>query len=61
MTRILKYIQVTLDFGLWYPHSNDFTLFGYTNANWGESDNKKSTSGATFFLGHYLVAWHSKK
>ena len=30
---ILKYIQGTLDFGLWYPHSNDFTLSSYTNVD----------------------------
>ena len=59
--RILKYIQGTIDFGLWYPHSNDFTLTGYTDADWGGSDDKKSTSGAAFFLGECLVAWHSKK
>ena len=54
--RILKHIQGTLDYGLWYPHSNDFTLSGYTDADWGGSNDKKSTSGATFFLCDCLVA-----
>ena len=61
MNQILKYIQGTLDFGLWYPHSNDFILFGYTDVDWGGSNDKKSTSGTTFLLGDCLVTWHSKK
>ncbi|XP_057864630.1 secreted RxLR effector protein 161-like [Cryptomeria japonica] len=60
--RIFKYIQGTLDFGLWYSKHDDFTLKGYTDANWGGCvDDQRSTSGATFFLGDHLVAWHSKK
>ena len=61
MHRILKYIQGTLDYGLWYPHKNDFTLSSYTNADWGGSDDKKSTNGASFFLGECLVSWDCKK
>ena len=53
---MLRYIQ-----GIWYPHSDDFTLSGYINASWGGSNDKKSTSGTTFLLGDCLVAWHSKK
>ncbi|XP_059068895.1 secreted RxLR effector protein 161-like [Cryptomeria japonica] len=60
--RIFKYIQGTLDFGLWYSRNNDFTLVGFTDADWaGCIDDRKSTSGAAFFLGDRLVAWHSKK
>ncbi|XP_057828666.2 uncharacterized mitochondrial protein AtMg00810-like [Cryptomeria japonica] len=62
VTRIFKYIQGTLDFGLWYPKHGDFTLIGYTDADWGGCiDDKRSTSGAAFFLGDQLVSWHSKK
>ena len=60
INQILTYIQVTLDFGLWYPHNDDFTLFGYTNADWGGSNDKKSTSVVAFFLVDRLVSWHSK-
>lgn len=60
--RIFKYIQGTLDYGLWYPRSDEFSLIAYTNANRvGCLDDKKSTSGAAFFLGDRLVAWHNKK
>lgn len=62
VTRIFKYIQGTLDFGLWYPKHADFTLQSYTDADWGGcKDDQRSTSGAAFFLGDRLVAWHSKK
>lgn len=60
--RILKYISGTIDFGLWYPRHNDFTLIAYTNVDWvGYIDDRKSTFGGVFFLGGRLVAWHSKK
>ncbi|XP_059066463.1 secreted RxLR effector protein 161-like [Cryptomeria japonica] len=60
--RIFRYVQGTLDYGLWYPRNNDFTLVGFTDSDWASClDDRKSTSGAAFFLGDCLVAWHSKK
>jgi hypothetical protein len=51
-----------LDFGLWYPKGEDFTLTTYTDADWaGSVDDRKSTSGGAFFLGNCLVSWLSKK
>ena len=51
-----------MDYGLWYPKSNNFTLKAFTDADWaGSVDDRKSTSGATFFLGNCLVSWLSKK
>ena len=51
-----------MDYGLWYPKSNNFTLKEFTDAYWaGSVDDRKSTSGATFFLGNCLVSWLSKK
>lgn len=60
--RIFRYLKGTMDFGLWFPRSEDFTLTAYSDADWaGSVDDRKSTSGGTFFLGKCLVAWHSKK
>lgn len=60
--RIFKYLQGTLDYGLWYSKNDDFTLQAFTNADWvGCVDDKKSTSGGAFFLGGKLVSWHNKK
>lgn len=60
--RIFKYLQGTMEYGLWYPSGNDFFLTTYTNADWGGSvDEHKSTSGGAFYLGKCLASWHNKK
>ena len=60
--RIFMYLKGTTKFGLWYPKGNEFTLVSYTNLDWtGGIDDRKSTSGETFYLGHCLVSWSSKK
>ena len=60
--RIFRYLKGTTEFGLWYPKGNELTLVAYTDANWeGSIDYRKSTSGATLYLGNCLVAWASKK
>jgi hypothetical protein len=59
--RIFRYLKGTLDFGLWYSRSKDFTLTTYTYADWAQSiDDKKSTSGGELFLGNFLVSWLRK-
>ena len=51
-----------MEYGLWYPKGQDFILKEFTDADWARSvDDRKSTSGATFFLGNCLVSWLSKK
>ena len=60
--RIFKYVKGTMEYGLWYPKSQDFMLKAFTNADWeGSVDDQKSTSGAAFFLGNSWVSWLSKK
>ena len=60
--RIFRYLIGTLEFGLWYDRSNDFTLSAYTDADWvGSMDDRKSTNGGAFFLGGRLVSWLRKK
>lgn len=62
MKRIFKYIQGTLDFGLWYPWNDIFSLMAFVDVDWaGCLDDWKSTSGAAFYLGDCLVAWQRKK
>ena len=47
--RILRYIKVTMDYGLCYPKRNNFTVREFTDADClGSIDDRKSTSGATF-------------
>jgi hypothetical protein len=60
--RIFRYLQGTVDYGLWYPKDTNLVLKAYTNADWeGSIDDRKSTSGDAFFLGSCLVSWLSKK
>jgi hypothetical protein len=60
--RIFRYLKGTKEFGLWYPKGNDLSLIVYTDADWvGCIDDRQSTSGATFYLGEFLVSWLSKK
>jgi hypothetical protein len=57
--RIFIYIK---DFGLWYPKGNELSLVAYKDAYWaGRIEDRRSTSGASFFLGEFLVSWLSKK
>jgi hypothetical protein len=60
--RIFRYLKGTTEFGLWYPKGNEMTMVTYTDADWeGSIDDRRSTSGATFYLGDCLVSWLSKK
>ena len=59
---IFKYLKGTMEYGLWYPKGQDFILKAFTDADWARSvDDRKTTSGAKFFLGNCLVSWSSKK
>jgi len=51
-----------MEYGLWYPKGNDLVIQAYTDAYWaGSVNDRKSTSGASFYLGGCLVSWLSKK
>ena len=57
---IFRYVKGTMDYGLWYPKNDNFTLKEFTDADWEESIDRKNTSGAAFYLGDFLVSWLSK-
>ena len=60
--RIIRYINGTPDYGLWYSKDSNACLAKYSDANWASSvDDRKSTSGGCFYLGNNLVSWISKK
>jgi hypothetical protein len=55
--RIFRYLQGTVDYGLWYPKDTNLILRAYTDVDWeGSIDDRKITSGGTFFLGNCLVS-----
>ena len=59
--RIFRYLKGTIDYGLWYPKSENVQLHVYTDADWaGCIDDRKSTSGGAVFLGDRLVSWIRK-
>jgi hypothetical protein len=58
----LQISQRNKEFGLWYPKGKYLSLIAYIDADWaGCIDDRRSTSGATFYLGECLVSWLSKK
>ena len=60
--RIMRYLKGTEDYGLWYKMARNLDLKVFFDANWvGIIDEKKSTSGGSFFLSKRLVSWISKK
>ena len=62
LKRIIRYINGTLDYGLWYSKDSNACLAGYSNADWaGSVDDRKSISRDCFYLDNNLVMWISKK
>ena len=60
--RIIRYINNTLDLGIWYSKETNSNLVCYSDADWAKNtDDRKSTSGGCFYLGNNLVSWYSKK
>ncbi|XP_057981300.1 secreted RxLR effector protein 161-like [Malania oleifera] len=60
--RILRYLQGTRDFGLFYKKAEKLELFGFTDSDYaGDQDDRRSTSGYVFMLGTRAVSWSSKK
>ena len=60
--RIIRYINGTPYYGLWYSKDSNAYLVGYLDADWdGSVDDRKSTSGGCFYLGNNLISWMSKK
>nr|GEY87516.1 ribonuclease H-like domain-containing protein [Tanacetum cinerariifolium] len=62
LKRILRYVQGTLDFGLYLYASSTTSLVGYTDADWaGCPSTRRSTSGYCVFLGDNLLSWSAKR
>jgi hypothetical protein len=60
--RIIRYVNDTLLYGIWYSIETNLVIAGYSDADWAENANdRKSTSGGCFYIGNNLIAWMSKK
>ena len=60
--RVLRYVKGTLNLGLSYKQGRELSLVGYCDSDYrGDSVDRKSTSGAFFFLGNNIITWMSQK
>ncbi len=60
--QIIRYLNNTKDFSLFYPKECSFELVSFSDAYFGRSrTDRKSTSGTCHFIGKSLVSWFSKK
>ncbi|XP_019099665.1 PREDICTED: uncharacterized protein LOC109132492 [Camelina sativa] len=60
--KILRYLKGTIGQGLFYGKDNDFSLRGFSDADWGACpDISRSVTGFAIFLGQSLISWKSKK
>jgi hypothetical protein len=59
---VMRYLKGTMDYGLSYDGDHDFTLSGYTDADWeGSIADRKNTFGCYFSLGSTMISWQSRK
>ena len=62
---VLRYIKGTLDYELCFQKSDDaLSVVGYADADWGGSEDRKSTTGYCFRLGDSagpVISWKSKR
>ncbi|KAF3676511.1 hypothetical protein FXO38_04252 [Capsicum annuum] len=60
--RILRYIQSTIDYGLFSKRTAFMKLLGFTDSDWaGSQDDTKRTFGYCFTLGSGVICWCTKK
>ena len=60
--RVLRYLQGTTGFGIFYQRKGKEELVGFTDSDYaGCVDDRKSTSGYVFILSGAAVAWCSRK
>ena len=60
--RILRYVRLTVSYGLHLRPSSSTVLSAFSDADWaGCPDDRRSTGGHVVFLGPNLVAWSARK
>jgi hypothetical protein len=58
--RIIRYVNAIVHYGIYFSRETNLLLEGYSDADWTRNvDDKKSTSGGSFYVGTNLVAWMS--
>jgi hypothetical protein len=60
--RIMRYLVLTPNLGLWYPKGSHFDFISYSDADYnGWKLDRKSTSETCQLLGRSVASWSSKK
>nr|GFC35697.1 hypothetical protein [Tanacetum cinerariifolium] len=60
--RIFRYLKGHPKLGLWYPKASPFDLVAYSDSDYGgASQDRKSTTEGSQFLGRRLISWQCKK
>ena len=59
--RVLKYLNGTRNFGITFDGKRGLVLEGYSDADWGAGEDRKSISGYVFTLAGGAISWSSKK
>ena len=67
--RILRYLSTTKHYCIKYENKNDnnnddntkLTITGYCDADWGGSEDRKSTTGYCTFINNNIISWNTKK
>ena len=60
--RILRYLNSTINDGLFYDGYGSLELIGFCEAAWiGDPINRQSRSGYVFILGNGSISWNSVK
>ena len=62
LKRIIKYVKIIAEFGVWNSKDTSDVLARYSDVDWaGNADDRNSTSGGCFYVCNNLVSWMSKK
>ena len=60
--RIMRYLQGTMDMGLFFLNYTDHTVTGYADAGYlSDPNNTKSQTGYVFLYGSTTISWKSTK
>ena len=57
---VLRYVQKTKDFGLFYKHDGNKELSSWSDADWATDASRRSTSGNIHLLASASVHWMSR-
>jgi hypothetical protein len=62
VTHVLRYLRKTSNYGLFYQHSPNNRIEGFTNTDWASCPKtRRSTRGYMFTLSGATITWQSKR